>query len=291
MAGANLAGLDLSRCFGVVTPSARGPVSVRQACVAVPGAGRTAMLLISRPAGSSTETHSETDTDHAARVACIKAAASACRPPEIHLVQALPSPEEPWADRALAEAGFVSAGELAYLERSRRSADARGPAPSWPEGITAAPIDRCPPAMLRDALDASYEDTLDCPELFGLRSTDDIIESHRAVGTPHRGLWQIFTDADGACGCMMVSETADAGVSELVYLGLARRVRGRGLASCALRSAILGMELLGIQRLVCAVDRRNTPARRLYEKLGFREFSSRHAYVSSSRDRPGVTNV
>src|SRR5690606_19467375 len=94
----------------------------------------------------------------------------------VAIAQGLPEPAEPWATRAFLDAGFTHVGELAYLSRPLRPADTAGELPPLPPGVQVRPIrtlsrgsdDR---RQLAWAMERSYQGTLDCPELCGLRET------------------------------------------------------------------------------------------------------------------------
>ncbi|MEM1072385.1 MAG: GNAT family N-acetyltransferase [Planctomycetota bacterium] len=282
LTGCRKAGLDLSRAFGLVETAQGREPWVRQACLAVPGPGRTAMLLVTGPIGRG----GEREQDLADRAAVIDAAGASCSPPEIVLAQALPSAEEAWAVDAYRRSGFEHVGDLAYLERAMEVADRGLPQPHWPEGVAARAMaslehssgDR---ADLHIALEASYEGTLDCPRLCGLRATEDIIDSHQATGVFDPTNWLLLTEQGEPIGCSLVSLVPETSSAELVYLGLAPAARGRGLAKQLLSASLRVAAHASCQRIVCAVDRRNTPAWALYKNAGFREFSARVAFVSN----------
>ncbi|MGP1271745.1 MAG: GNAT family N-acetyltransferase [Phycisphaerales bacterium] len=280
VAGARISRTDLSRAFAIVDRTVPDRPWVRQACLAIPGAGRTAMLLVSSPIGSGIEI----EQDALDRAACVRAAAAACAAPEIAIVQTLPSPEEPWAVRAAQDAGFLHVGDLAYLERPLRGRPRSASPTPFPPGMSLRPVaplsstsgDR---VRLERVLERSYAGTLDCPELCGLRSTADILDSHLATAGEDPRHWYLLFEADTPIGCVLLAAVGDSDTAELVYLGLAPEARGRGLGRAMLENAMLGLASPGTQRVVCAVDRRNVPAARLYESLGFIEFASRRAFV------------
>lgn len=167
-------------------------------------------------------------------------------------------------------------------------------------GYSARQID----TWLMQALDDSYIDTLDCPELCGLRTSRDVLESHRAVGQQDDRLWWLVFEGEvggnlagqPARGCVLLNATRESDAVELVYLGLGPRLRGRGLSRTLMELALrtvwehrrtlgLAPELVdsGSHRspmnltggVTCAVDTRNTPALALYERLGFVRFGVR----------------
>lgn len=285
LAGARAAGYDLSNMWGTVVDADTTP-GVREVCLAIEGPGRTAMCFVSGPRESTDggDTGSE-------RAACIRATLDHLDAERVHLAQALPEPHQSWAVAAYAAAGFIHVGELAYMELEIPAARAPGPngQPAWPTGVHVRPAQdprgRDGPFLI-EALDASYAQTLDCPELCGLRSTADVLESHIATGTFDASLWQLAFEGESPIGCSLVSLIPENGSAELVYIGLAPAARGRGLARTLLTHAIAELRRRRIRRLVCAVDRRNAPAIGLYARLGFREFSARSAWVCPIQTRP-----
>lgn len=267
-------GIDLDLMFATIDPD-RTP-AVGQVALAVLGAGRTAMMFVSG--------EDRVADDHAERVGVIEhACAQVTRPNGPRIAQALPDPDQTGVVRALLDAGFISVGELAYLRRPIARQD-RSPAAPLPAGVSIRSVTSLEPgdpdrSALAEALEQSYVDTLDCPELCGMRHVDDVIESHKATGEWRPDLWWLIEEDENVRGCMLFNHSPDQSAVELVYLGLAPALRGRGLSRPLLRQAIPPIARLGAAHLNCAVDRRNAPALRLYDSLGFREFSARHALV------------
>jgi ribosomal protein S18 acetylase RimI-like enzyme len=270
-------GIDLSLMWGTLERTADGrPVRVRQVCLAVPGSGKTAALVISGPGSEG----------HLERVSALNAACAELPRAEqiggriVRLAQALPEPSESWAVQAYLDAGFSKVGDLIYMRRAMSEPFAEPPA-SWPAGVQVRQVssldaDR---ALLVSALDRSYERTLDCPELCGLRETGDVLESHRATGVFDPKLWWIaFLDGQPH-GCILMARAPEQHSVELVYLGLSPELRGRGVGTGLLRQSLAQVALVDAEFVACAVDDRNAPALRLYERHGFREFGRRVALV------------
>lgn len=228
------------------------------------------------------------------------------------LAQALLEEREREVAQALRLAGFTQLGDLAYL---RRPLPASGPGrdlkgfdePAWPKGSRvesvaallarlgdAAAVDR----VLCAALERTYVDTLDCPELCGMRRVGDVLDSHRAVGDYDPALWWIVFDAaDTPAGCLLLTPCPEHQSVELVYIGLGVELRGCGLGATLLRFGIRqvydqGVVGKGEQRvsgaggLTCAVDTRNPAALRLYRAAGFQRFALRLPFVRSLEDPP-----
>lgn len=281
-------GIDLSLIWATLeTHGSRK--RVRQACLAVPGAGRTAMLFVSEPPpagdfGGPRQALAE-------RTAVLEAACDHLgKEPSkrVHIAQALPEPTEGWFVEALDSAGFIKVGHLAYFRRPAGPM-ARAKPYTLPEGITLRRVSELPKAraeaILVQAMDRSYTDTLDCPELCGLRTTSDILASHKDTGKFDPALWWVvFKDAEPH-GCALFSPVPEASTAELVYLGLSPQVRGMGLGSHLLT---LGLEEVRARHsswpMTLAVDRRNTPALHLYGGFGFRSFGERIAFVKPVRE-------
>ena len=275
-------GIDLSLMWATVERASSGKFArASQVCLAVPGAGRTVMLIVSGPAAGNES------RELAERAACINAAcdhfAAGRSGRDVRLAQALPEPSEPWAAQAFRESGFLHVGDLAYLRRPLWPA-LQVTEPTWPDGVTVRTISGSAPGdpdrpLLLQALNRSYEDTLDCPELCGLRSTEDILESHRATGIFNPRLWWLVLMNNEPQGCMLLSRCPDHNSVELVYLGLSPALRGKGLGRRLLELGLARLAVIPADHITCAVDLRNVPARRLYERLGFRDFGKRIAMV------------
>lgn len=285
-------GLDFNLCWGVIDPNANAKPRVRQACLGVLSEGRTGMMFLSEPPRNGDPGGAARGA--AERAACIEAACAgllARFPGRVQLAQALPDPAEAWALSAYKRAGFTHITTLHSLRRPavvRMDAKLRGlmvlaPAHSWPKGVRVARADEVgtdADRLLLQALEATYEQTLDCPELCGMRTTEDVLASHKAAGTFDPALWWLL-ELDGKPeGCCLITASPAQRALELVYLGLSPRVRGLGLGK---RLLALGIAHSTAHHRAwpvhCAVDQRNAPARKLYERFGFEETGRREALV------------
>ena len=281
--------LDLMWAWGIAPePGVAPPKSaalIEHVALVVPGAGRVGMVFASPP---RPKVRGEADTAPGL-VAAIGAActgAALARDGGLALVQALAEPHQAWLKRALVDAGFISVGRLLYLRRLNDPPPGARPAldSPWPGGVRIVTASQLGPEREQDrvigaCLDRTYEGTLDCPGLFGLRQTRDILASHRACGHHDPDLWWIAIKDAQAVACALFNPYPDQGSIELVYLGLAPEVRGLGLARRMMELALHTLARMKMQRVACAVDERNAPARRLYDRLGFSRFDTREAFV------------
>jgi ribosomal protein S18 acetylase RimI-like enzyme len=303
-------GIDVSLMWGTIDPSGR---YFHQVCLAVIGAGRTAMLFMSDDEAVDWDfglgnvrqrddvsgiAQREVIVQHVCRhLASLrgpingrsgqraKGSTRVLAPGErsVILVQGLLEEDEQDAAEALSRAGFMQLGELVYMRRPLAGASSRRAAKAeplkWPAGVTVRRMsemdDRAGHAKLARALSRSYIDTLDCPELCGLREIEDVIDSHRAVGELNLATWWLVEENGEAEGAMLLSECAEQRTVELVYLGLSPTMRGRGLGVSLLKMGLSEVSGAAATTMTCAVDSRNTPAMKLYKRAGFQRFSIR----------------
>jgi mycothiol synthase len=179
----------------------------------------------------------------------------------------------------LSRGGMPWITDLVYLERS--TATLLPVRPGLPT-IDWQPFGPSTDAKFRAILEATYVDSLDMPELEGIRSLDDILASHRAGGRFVADRWRMGTvrGEPDAGAVMLLSEIPDRDAWEVAYLGLTPSARGRGLGRAALAHALV-LARPHVPRLELAVDIRNHPANRLYEGAGMTPFDRRAVHLAS----------
>lgn len=282
-------GINLDYMWGSIPleDDIRSP-RVRQVCLAVIGAGRTAMLFHSSPESPRTLGSREQQSDEIGRCISVCLNELGQMDGRVGLAQSLFEPDQHWAREACKQAQMTCVGELAYMRKPLIGEQHR-PAyePKWPEGVRVRPLratkdrlDAEDRQMLIHALESSYVETLDCPELCGIRSMDDVIESHMATGKFDADRWLLILKEGEPVGCCLLTHCPANQSIELVYLGIAPTARGLGLGKTVLRHGISRLIDLDAREVTCAVDTRNTPAIRLYQSLGFSRFDSRIGYVA-----------
>ena len=182
----------------------------------------------------------------------------------------------------LEEAMFVAGGfrRLAQLDYLERPVPRFGtiPSPELPADVRIAPWDGNEDELVK-LLERTYEDTLDCPGLAGLRRTTDILAGHLASGTREPNWWHVLRLDGVPSGVLLFNRGSDRHSVELVYLGLARVARGRGLGKTLLTFGLAALDGDAARMVVLAVDRANQPAVRLYRRAGFRHSVRRTAMV------------
>lgn len=290
-------GIPLDLMWGTYDVTGSGRVRVRHACLVVPGSGKTAMVFLSTPDESGPLGDLDGQVEELA--ACIGRGCEAVNQQnlgEIHLVQALPYPEDWWAIQACEKAGFTQLGELIYLSMPLTKQERAEATSTQNNGFEVRSVYEGAEGWNRErdvliqTLDLTYEQTLDCPELCGLRDTSDVLESHRLAGDYDPSMWFLAFEGGRPVGCGLFSRAKGKPSVELVYLGVAPVARKRGLASHLMSLGVEAARKCGAEELMCAVDGRNAPAIALYERLGMREVGRRVALVRSTRARdPSIT--
>jgi len=166
----------------------------------------------------------------------------------------------------LVRAGFRRVTALHFYRRSGT------PPPPADDRLQVMPFAAAGAKLAIDTILATYAGSLDCPELDGVRTADDV----RAGYT---------TAFDGSAGWLACLDAQPVGVGillpdshgvELAYLGLIPEARGRGLGVALLKQAL---SRAGGADVRLSVDARNTPARRLYERAGFEPTVRRDVYL------------
>lgn len=125
---------------------------------------------------------------------------------------------------------------------------------------------------------ATYAQSLDCPELDGVRTGEEILRGHAGDESVVQPVWWLIQLKGTNVGVLLANVDREVPLWELVYFGLIPQVRRRGWGRAALSWLLTTAQEQGAQVITVAVDSRNTPARRVYTGLGFAEYDRRHVW-------------
>lgn len=184
--------------------------------------------------------------------------------------------DEPGRAEPLVRTGFRRVSRMCHYEIETATAP-EGPDPP----VRLIPADRIKPAAYSSLLRATYEATLDFPELDEVRPEDEVPSSPRP-GSDECPV-RFVGERDGRLAGLVVLNRDPAPGWELGYLGVAPEFRRTGVGRSLVRAAVREARAAGAIRVSLGVDERNTPAVRLYEGEGFRLVGRTEVYLKSLR--------
>jgi ribosomal protein S18 acetylase RimI-like enzyme len=192
------------------------------------------------------------------------------------LIQSLLAVEEANLGESLERNGFKHTTQLWYMKHeldfSRQFFQSK-------EQLTYQSYADCDRSLFHQTLLGTYEGTLDCPEVNGVRQIEEIIAGHKNQGRHNPNNWWIASDREKPVGVLMLAEMPDINSWELLYLGVAAKSRGHGYGSELTRKALWEARALEAPQLTLSVDVRNQPALSLYKNLGFKAYDQREVFL------------
>jgi ribosomal protein S18 acetylase RimI-like enzyme len=205
----------------------------------------------------------------------------------IHQVQAIVSASDRVTPTILANSGFrlLTVVHHLWLElalsNSKFNDNASTFSSSTVHWLAASHVAKTRMAKL---VESTFHQTLDCPELNGLRTPDDVLDGF-LDGRTYREqyLWEILRVDDQDAGCLLLSAHG-GNVAELVYMGLKPEMRGRGLGDHMVQRGITTAQRMGMNLLVVAVDQGNWPAIANYRRAGFQSHQSLSVWLAHGPD-------
>lgn len=138
-------------------------------------------------------------------------------------------------------------------------------------GYSCLPACRFSKLEFDSLVEETFEGTLDCPDLDGVRSASDVVSGFLESKVWDANLtWWVLCDGPKPIGCALVN-SHPRGIFELAYVGLVPASRGRGLGQELVNFALHQCRDLGGSYFTTAVDTKNWPACMIYDSLGFSE--------------------
>lgn len=191
------------------------------------------------------------------------------------LAQALLMPAEAHLGKSLLRNGFQAVTSLWYM----RSKLDRLPDPSPESSLQLASYCQ-EPLLFQETLLGSYEATLDCPEVNGVRTIEEVLEGHRAQGVRGPEDWWLARQRIKPVGVLLLAEMPEGECWDVSYIGVLPAARRQGLGRQLLSLAIQQVKQRGGRQLTLSVDARNKPACNLYQDMGFEPYEVREVFLA-----------
>jgi len=205
---------------------------------------------------------------------------------DVHLAQVLVEPWQSDLRNFLGGLGFAEIAELIYLHGPVPPDSARPRLPSGFAWVSYSPENH---SLFANAILQTYQDSLDCPGLTGLRDIEDIILGHRATGDFDAQLWNVLVEQvdlhspPQPRAVLLLAGIPRSDAVELVYAGLTPASRGKGISDLVMQLTFHLCGKIGRRRLTLAVDAINTPALKLYNRHGMSRVASKMAMLRDLR--------
>jgi len=174
----------------------------------------------------------------------------------------------------LLRTGFRPITRLQYFEHSLTTLPP--PSPSGIEYITYSEGQR---TLFQSTLLRTYVETLDCPELNGVRTIDEIIAGHIGQGNFCPERWWLASENNKPVAVALVTDIPDLQAWDLSYLGVVPEARRRGIGREMTTHILQYAQSSHCPKMILGVDERNQPALQLYRELGFLYVDSREVYL------------
>jgi ribosomal protein S18 acetylase RimI-like enzyme len=244
----------------------RGPTALCGALLCLPVPGGSALVW---PPGAVEERHTALED------ALLRHACAWMRQRGVKLAQTLLAPDEMFLADPLLRNGFTAVTKLWFM---RHDLNLPISCLNLPARLDYQTFDG--DALFRQTLQRTYEDTLDCPEVNGVRGIDEVIEGHRAQGKFDSERWWLVHEAGRPVGVLMMTEMPESGDWELSYMGVMPEGRRRGFGREMLLHGLCEARAADAPAVTLSVDARNRPAWELYRSLGFEPYDQRLVYLA-----------
>lgn len=248
----------------LVARGPNGPVGVL-VCVPLPGAGASVWPPRAAPGHSVQED------------ALVRHAVGWLRERGVKLAQALLTPEESLLAGPLLRNGFAHVTHLWHLRHNLRTSPPPPPPPAPGQGLRFLRYDPDDREAFLTTLLRTYEGTLDCPEVNGVRTVEEIMAGHRAQGAA--GRWWLASEGDRPAGVLLLN-APEGGAWEVAYVGVVPEMRRRGFGEALVHKALTEARRGAAAGVLLSVDARNRPAWGLYQRFGFEPFDRREVYLA-----------
>jgi ribosomal protein S18 acetylase RimI-like enzyme len=195
----------------------------------------------------------------------------------VKLAQALLDPTDAEGLTRLQMGGYHVSTDLMYLGCTA----GRFPAQRPESSLEFEPFSTGEQQRLIDAVDRTYAETHDFPELNDVCDAKDALAGYRETGAFIPENWLFVREAGVDIGCLLLADHPQDNQYELLYMGLVPQSRGRSLGGDVTRHALWLTGAAQRHQLVLGVDAGNAPALRMYTDLGFVQWDRRRVLLKA----------
>lgn len=146
-------------------------------------------------------------------------------------------------------------------------------------GLEFVSYEQAPKHDFEEVIAQSYRGSQDCPELDGVRTVTEALESYKAIGSFRPDLWLLARQRGNWVGCVLLANSPADCSCELQYMGVVPRARGQQFGRILCERALTDARRVGASKLMLSVDSRNRPAIKHYRAMGFIETERRRVYI------------
>ncbi len=193
----------------------------------------------------------------------------------VEMTQVLLPTADASAVPTLQSLGFRHLADLLYMSCEA----ARFPAEPPAVELEFIPYSGSQRRRMMELVEQTYEETLDCVALNGMRTIDDIISGYEGTGVFRPENWLLVRARGQDIGVLLLADHPQARHWELMYMGLVPQWRGYGFGRQIAQHAAWRARRAGVERIVLAVDALNEPALRMYGSVGFEIWDRRTVYA------------
>ena len=136
---------------------------------------------------------------------------------EVRMAQSLLEGNAGTDEQVLCEGGFQRLSELLYLV----SPDSAFPTSPPLSPLEFEPYTAANHGRLAEIVQATYQQTRDCPQLNGVRQVEDVLAGYRGAGVFDPARWLIVRHGGDDVGCLLLSDFPEYDNWELTYMGAA----------------------------------------------------------------------
>jgi mycothiol synthase len=177
--------------------------------------------------------------------------------------------------KVLQHVGFCHLADLLYLTAESSRFPLAGP----DSELEFVPYDGTQRGRLMELVERTYEGTLDCRDLEGVRDLNNVIKGYQGTGLYRPENWLFVRSGGEDVGVLLLADHPGGRHWELMYTALIPEARGRGWGRQIARYAQWLARGANVERIVVAVDAANFPAVAMYRDSGFESWDERAVYV------------